>query len=647
MGIYLLKSVVCLGAFLAFYHLILEHETAHKFKRFYLLSAVVLSFVIPNITFTEYVEVTLEPVTTSLDTYSEGSTISLKPEQSINYLNVGLWVIYGLGVLVFSIRFSRNLLNISKTIRNNYRIKTSLYTKVLMLKSIVPHSFFNYIFINRNAFEEKAIPHEVLQHEEAHVLQKHSVDIILIELLQIIFWFNPLFVYLKHAVKLNHEYLADAYVIQRQDNIFNYQNLLINFSSCPDHTALTSPLNYSLTKKRILMLSKRTSKNLWIKRLLLLPLVAILTLSFSTKKDVINYVTIDAEENEPTSIEEITYDNTHEMVSEIISEKATITETSTETEKARTLESLPSPMPINSELNSASVFVKKKITLVVTESIIVLNDEVVSLANLTKRLDKLTKKWSKAELKDFDLSVSFSNVSDARKEKINEAFKTSNLGKANPEKDAFMPPKPPRAPRALRTERESINRTERNARRLEKNAERMEKRIEKQEERLQNRVEEQEERRVQRMGLMEERLENASEERVLKMEERQRMYEEAMEERAMILAERQQMIDERGEYIKKRYKDGRVVEVLIDDNEMVPPVPPMPPMPPLPPEIEPLDLIVDMAKKGATFSYDGKTITSDKAIDIVKKNKDINILANPNGKEGPYVKLSTEPIKLK
>jgi beta-lactamase regulating signal transducer with metallopeptidase domain len=86
-------------------------------------------------------------------------------------------------------------------------------------------------------------------HEFTHVKEKHSRDVIFIELLQTIFWFNPMLIFYKKAIQLNHEYLADEAVVRVYDNVPAYQLLLLDKTAYDCNAYLTSNFNYSVTKK--------------------------------------------------------------------------------------------------------------------------------------------------------------------------------------------------------------------------------------------------------------------------------------------------------------------------------------------------------------------------------------------------------------
>lgn len=297
MELYILKSSACLLILFSFYKLFLEKENMHTFKRFYLLGSLIAAMIIPWVTFTTYVEV---PETFSKAFFIENTgIIASETETTTNYLPIILWTLYGIGVAFFSFRFFRNLQNIIIKIRRNPKHKMNRITNVLLSNEVTPHTFFNYIFLNRQHFEANEIPSEVLIHEQTHAFQKHSIDVIFIELIQIVLWFNPLVYLLKYAVKLNHEFLADQAVINNGIAPTNYQNLLLAFSSNAT-PQLANSINYSSTKKRFTVMKTETSKRRALFRsLVLLPLVAILVFGFSSTEVIQKEVTTVLSETSP------------------------------------------------------------------------------------------------------------------------------------------------------------------------------------------------------------------------------------------------------------------------------------------------------------------------------------------------------------
>jgi hypothetical protein len=148
----------------------------------------------------------------------------------------------------------------------------------------VSHSFFNYIFLDKEAYERGTIEEEILNHELAHVRQKHSIDILVIEALLVLAWFNPFLYLYRKAIRLNHEFLADESVLKTFSNVQSYQLLLLDKAAYGSHLSLTSRFNYLTTKQRLIMMTKTTSdKVAALKKIALLPLLIVSVLFFATK----------------------------------------------------------------------------------------------------------------------------------------------------------------------------------------------------------------------------------------------------------------------------------------------------------------------------------------------------------------------------
>ncbi len=286
MFLILLKSSICLLAFLLFYTFILEKENMHVFKRGYLLVAVVVAITIPFITFTHYINLPDTIIDTPI--FQENLDLLIpKTQENTNYLPYILWSLYGIITLFFALRFAKNIFLIWKNIKNNRHQKTQNSILILVEKPILPQTFFNYIFLNKSAFLSNQIPETVLQHETTHAIQKHSIDVLFVEILIVIFWFNPLLYFLKNAIKLNHEFLANQAVLQNGHQTQQYQKTLLAYSSNTPYNQLANAINYSSIKKRLtIMKTQTTPKTKWIKIILIAPLFALLLFSFSTTKEV-------------------------------------------------------------------------------------------------------------------------------------------------------------------------------------------------------------------------------------------------------------------------------------------------------------------------------------------------------------------------
>ena len=270
MILYLLKSASCLALLLFFYHFILEKEKMHTFNRFYLLIGIIVSFLVPLATITVQAKNILE---TNGEPILMGNTAFATIHDTFNYsqLLIGVYLIVS---TLFLIRFVKNFAKIIQKIRKNKTIKYQKGVLVLVEEEILPHTFWNFIFINKKDYKEGKIEEELFTHELTHVTQKHTLDVLIIELLQIIFWINPLFIFLKKAIQLNHEFLADEKVINQHKNTNKYQHLLLGKAAWNNDYYLASNLNYSLTKKRLKMMTKQSSKTkILLKQLAVIPLL--------------------------------------------------------------------------------------------------------------------------------------------------------------------------------------------------------------------------------------------------------------------------------------------------------------------------------------------------------------------------------------
>ena len=276
---YLLKSILCLLLLLLFHRMVLQQEVLYRFNRFFLLAAVIGSFLIPLITVEVEQKLRPEPIVTIFDPseilpsdfHSESEI--LDPNRTEPAAEVAefpweklAWGIYLLGFLLFLARFIRNIRVIHDQIRKNFKVTFRQETIVLVSDSVAPFSFLKYIFYHKDSFENEGIPDAVFIHEQCHVREKHSWDILLIEGLLVIFWFHPGLYLARQAIQLNHEFIADQEVIKHFP-VRDYQYLLISILSGQQGFALGSRLNFPLTKKRFAMMKKSSKPGIQVLKL--------------------------------------------------------------------------------------------------------------------------------------------------------------------------------------------------------------------------------------------------------------------------------------------------------------------------------------------------------------------------------------------
>jgi len=285
MSIYLSKSFVLLSVFYAVYKFWLENEKMFRFNRAYLLASLVFSLIIPLQLFSIKSFFSNEINIVQL----EGIVIRTNNIvlNKIDYNSIAMNILSGIYIVVAIIlifRFTVNLYSFYKKMTKN-DIQIIKNQKVVLVKEhILPHSFWNAIFINEEEFKNGKIPSELITHEKAHLIQKHTLDILFIEVLQILFWFNPLLYFYKKAIKLNHEFLADEAVNIQFESILTYQKLLLNIASNENNVALASNINYLITKKRFFMMTKKESSTKIIFKVFTVGIIySLLLFAFSTK----------------------------------------------------------------------------------------------------------------------------------------------------------------------------------------------------------------------------------------------------------------------------------------------------------------------------------------------------------------------------
>ncbi|MDI1307323.1 MAG: M56 family metallopeptidase [bacterium] len=273
---FLIKSTLTLLVLLAVYHLLLEKEKMHTFNRFYLLFSLIFSFVIPFITIEVLTKIAATTTNASHIQIMQGNFVI---EEETNYLRIALWSLYTLVTALLMFRFFRNILKITSKIKSNKTINYKNATLILIKEKVLPHTFLNTIFINEEEYHNREIAEELYTHELTHVTQKHTLDILLIEFTKTLFWFNPILILYKKAIQLNHEFLADEKVVTSYNNVPFYQNLLLSKVNTNPTYYLVSNLNYSVTKKRLLMMTKTTSKvKSILKKIFLIPTFTVLIL---------------------------------------------------------------------------------------------------------------------------------------------------------------------------------------------------------------------------------------------------------------------------------------------------------------------------------------------------------------------------------
>lgn len=282
--IYSIKVAICLAAFYLFYKLLLSRDTFHAFNRATLLLLMLLSLVLP------FVNISVDEPTVAYD-----GMVQIEQLLAMGVVDDGpaplgptliqvLFAIYIIGVALFLVGEICALVRLHRLISGKYSVTTAEGIKIVVIDDdVAPFSWFNNIVINRSDYESGRS--EILIHEKAHIARRHSLDIMLCNMLLIFQWFNPAAWLLRRELQNIHEYEADEAVIQSGADASEYQLLLIRKAVGERLFSMANNLNHNSLKKRITMMLIKKS-NPWnrAKILLTVPVAAVAVVAFATPK---------------------------------------------------------------------------------------------------------------------------------------------------------------------------------------------------------------------------------------------------------------------------------------------------------------------------------------------------------------------------
>jgi len=277
---YFIYTVISLGCSYAVYFLLLRKQKTFQFNRFFLTGSILLCLVAPFIEIELFnavpsiTEIPLEKITESTFETPHTEDIIFDEVTPVHQSSIDpVYIIYLMVSGFFMFRFLKNLLKIYKLTRNDYK-RVERLKLIRVTDSDMVSSFFNYMFIPENHVLSKDDYLSVLAHETVHSEEYHTLDIILLELLKCIFWFNPFVWMYNTSILQNHEFIADEKSVLSGIAIENYSNTIINLGQKEYRVPLTSGFNFIKIKNRIIMLHQ--SKSSVFKRSLKLTSVILL-----------------------------------------------------------------------------------------------------------------------------------------------------------------------------------------------------------------------------------------------------------------------------------------------------------------------------------------------------------------------------------
>ncbi|WP_196885567.1 M56 family metallopeptidase [Aureivirga sp. CE67] len=260
--LYILKVNILLLLFAGIYHVFLRKETFYQANRFFLLGGVLCSFLLPSIFIEKEVEISsiekieqnpvLENVTQTL------SEVPIEIKSEIDYSN---WISIGvimISVVLLSLLFWKIILLLKQL--KKLKWKEAFGIKYLESKNEnEAFSFYKYIVVNTENMEINALK-KILVHENIHVREFHTFDVLLIQIIEALFWFNPFLRFYRKGFEETHEFLADEKTINENSfSSYDYQKLIVQLQIKNNSMLTNSFKKESTLKNRVLMLQKRRS----------------------------------------------------------------------------------------------------------------------------------------------------------------------------------------------------------------------------------------------------------------------------------------------------------------------------------------------------------------------------------------------------
>jgi TonB family protein len=255
------------------YWLVLRRHTFFTWNRAYLLGSLLGAFALPLVPYPEvappvpsvvYEMAALPMETIPVVVVETQHAASLTPIDAAPFPWIAvLWIIYALGVVIMAVRLFRHLRQVRALLRQGTCLDMDAYQLYLLENNQTgSFSFLNHIAITPTDYEQNF--ETILTHELAHMRQRHSWDILLVEVLRVLFWFNPVLILYKKSLQQVHEYLADREVCawEAASQRDHYAEFMVSYALGSPTATLVNPFfNSSLLKDRIVMLYKNRNSN--------------------------------------------------------------------------------------------------------------------------------------------------------------------------------------------------------------------------------------------------------------------------------------------------------------------------------------------------------------------------------------------------
>ena len=283
---FLMSSTICLVVFYLFYICILSRHNSFIQNRIYLLGSLLLSFIIPILEIpTSQKSVEIPIIYNTTQTLSEVVVYAEKASPLLNPYTTSLLAIYLLGFLIMGVKLTYKWVSIRQLLFDkDRRLKYYKGAWVIDTNGQLPtFSYMEYIFFDNSVPMNEADKNRILDHELAHSKQGHTYDLLLVEFLKVLFWFNPLIYMYSQKLEEVHEYLADDKAIQDGD-VTTYSQLLARMALRNFSIGFARHFSKIKTLKRIKMMQLPKKKYTAWRLGLSVPLIAFMITVFSCER---------------------------------------------------------------------------------------------------------------------------------------------------------------------------------------------------------------------------------------------------------------------------------------------------------------------------------------------------------------------------
>ncbi len=283
---YLLKVFVCSGILVFYYLIALKDKAFHQWNRFYLLSAVALSIVLPLVqiivvaTAEKSAAIQLIQVVQSADDYLEAITVSSRP-----YISTEQWIMtgYAFASLLFLIAAVLSLVKLRRLAKKWGVQEVGGIRFINTADPRTPFSFWRSIFWNCEIPLHSEAGRQIFQHELVHIKEKHTLDALFLQAVMVVFWCNPFFWLIKKELRFIHEFIADKQSVGKAGTAA-FATMILQAAYPSQYSSLVNPFFQKSIKRRLLMLTKmQNPKRKYMSRLLFLPLLAFSVFAFSVR----------------------------------------------------------------------------------------------------------------------------------------------------------------------------------------------------------------------------------------------------------------------------------------------------------------------------------------------------------------------------